>query len=136
MKGFIKTRVLLLIIGTLVGASLQEPRTPPSSHNIRTGNPELDSKLSKTDEETAKMLVELQTNKPLLLCIGIFSRIPKEYFMKKVEPMQKLVDNNDLFGKYVDRYVFNALNTCLKKTKAWKQEEVCVCLDFWLTFSV
>lgn len=82
------------------------------------------SPYAKTDEETAAILKDFQSKPELLLCIGIFTKIPKEYLDKKITPLKELVNNEKVFGKYVDRYFFNAILSCVNNAKKAEQEKV------------
>lgn len=91
------------------------------------GNSSLGANLTRyqnTDNETAKVLAEFEKRSDVMLCIGIFSRIPQKYISEKVNPMKEIVSQSSKFGNYVDKYIFNAMSSCLKKTKTVKIEIV------------
>lgn len=82
------------------------------------------SAFNQTDEETAEILRDFQKKPELLLCIGVFTKIPKHYLDKKISPMKEIISNQDVFGKYVDRYFFNSILSCVENAKKADKRKV------------
>jgi hypothetical protein len=79
---------------------------------------------NKTDDETAEVLKEFEKREDFMLCIGIFSRIPREYIDEKVAPLKEVTAKPKAFNQYIDKYIFNALISCLKNSKKKEREIV------------
>lgn len=107
----IRLILLFVTIGACITQSLTEEQASPNPYN-------------KTDEETATILKDFQSKPELLLCIGVFTKIPKEYLNKKVTPLKEIVSNPKAFAKYVDRYFFNSILSCVKSARNTDPEKV------------
>lgn len=80
--------------------------------------------LEKTDKDTAEILKDFKRKPELLLCIGIFTKIPKTFLDEKINPLKSVLKDEKLFGNYVDRYFFNAMVSCMNKVKTSEEEKV------------
>jgi hypothetical protein len=52
-----------------------------------------------------------------MLCISIFSKLPKNYLENLVSKYEDVVLDKNKFNLYVDKFLFKAMNTCLKISK-------------------
>jgi len=125
-------KIVFLVI--LVNFVMSQNSTSSDNKNSSVNSTEKSARYDNTDEETAKVLAEFEKRSDVMLCIGIFSRIPQDYIAKKVKPMKEVIKKKSEFGKYVDKYIFNAMATCLKMTKNAEKEKVKIFIFFSKNF--
>lgn len=72
-------------------------------------------KLSKTDAETQQILEDFRQNPSQMMCVGILSKIPQQYFDKQLEKFKKEIFENDeaKFALYFEKFVMRGLANCV-----------------------
>ncbi len=82
---------------------------------------------SQNDESSNaddKILKELEEKPELMLCFGLFTKIPKDYLVSKISPLTKLLKTKKDADKYYERYIMSAIGACLKRCKSSDLKEV------------
>jgi len=80
-------KIVFLVI--LVNFVMSQNSTSSDNKNSSVNSTEKSARYDNTDEETAKVLAEFEKRSDVMLCIGIFSRIPQDYIAKKVKQKVK-----------------------------------------------
>ena len=72
-------------------------------------------RLSKTDAETQQILEDFRKNPSQMMCVGILSKIPQQYFDKQLEKFKKQIFENDeaKFALYFEKFVMRGLANCV-----------------------
>jgi hypothetical protein len=118
----ISRTLLLLAILTFVKCQTDPQATDAVETSLNNGqaptaDTSIDTKFDKTDEETAAVLKQFKEDPYLMLCIGIFSRVPPAFFKKKAASFLQVIEDSNKHPLYLDKYVFRSMANCLKIAK-------------------
>lgn len=116
----ISKTVLLFVLILQTSVRCKASEEVPESKNSNNTRTEEES----SQENQKNLLKEFSSNSSKLLCYSIYPKIPPKYLREKSAPLLDLLTDKSSEPKYFEKYIFTAIDNCIKKSKKLKEKEL------------